>query len=102
MQRLILYFQHGIEDIIPWCAFIEELRPQLVQLGVGKFDSDDMAIDGGDCEAIFQGTDVEELFAVLLPHFRSLPFLRKATTRVELIFGEIDSDAERKTVGLEC
>lgn len=102
MQSIILYFQHGIEDVIPWSEFIEELRPQLAHIGVGEFASDDMAIDGGDCAAIFEGADAEKLFAVLLPHFRSLPFLRKPTTRVELIFGETDSASERKIVGLEC
>lgn len=102
MQHLILYFQHGIEDIIPWSAFIETMRPKLAHIEAGEFDSDDMAIDGGDCEAIFRGTDVKELFAVLLPHFRSLSFLLRPTTRVELVFGEIDSASERQSVGLEC
>jgi hypothetical protein len=102
VQHLILYFEHGIEDIIPWSAFIEKLRPQLARIGAGEFESDDMAIDGGDCEAIFRGKDINELFAVLQPHFRSLPFLRKPTTRVELVFGEIDDSSERRTHGLEC
>jgi hypothetical protein len=101
VQHLILYFEHGIEDIIPWCTLIEKLQPQLAQTGAGEFESDDMAIDGGDCEAIFRGTDVRELFAALLPHFQSLSFLRKPTTTVELVFGEIDSSSERQAFGLE-
>jgi hypothetical protein len=44
MDHLILYFRHGIEDIIPWCEFIEKLKPQLVHSEVGEIDSDDMAI----------------------------------------------------------
>lgn len=102
MQHLILSFKHGIEDIIPWCAFIEKLRPQLAHSGAGEYESDDMATDGGDCEAIFRSADVKKLFAVLLPHFQSLPFLRRPTTKVELVFGEIESASKRQIVGLDC
>lgn len=42
MQHLILHFTHSIEDIVPWCNVIEELKPQLARSGVGQFDSDDM------------------------------------------------------------
>jgi len=101
MQHLILYFDHGIEDILPWSAFIEKLRPLLAEIGEGEFLGDDMAIDGGDCEAVFRGPDVKRLFAVLQPRLRTLPFLRKPTTKVELIFGEIESSTARQTVGLE-
>lgn len=100
MQHLILHFTHAIEDIIPWCNFIEELKPQLARSGVGQFDNDDMAIDGGDCEAVFRGLDARELLAVLHPHFRSLAFLQKPTTRVELIFGELGSSSEQQIFSL--
>jgi hypothetical protein len=102
VQHLILHFKHGIEDIIPWCEFIEKVRPQLAHSGAGEYESDDMAIDGGDCEAIFRGPDVKKLFAVLLPRFESLPFLRQSTTKAELVFGEIESSSERQTFGLGC
>jgi hypothetical protein len=102
MQHLILYFRHEITDLIPWCEFIETLRPELAQSGTGEFGSDDMAIDGGDCEAIFRGPDAEALFEVLRPQFQNLPLLRKPTTKVELVFGELGSSAKTKTVILEC
>jgi hypothetical protein len=100
MQHLILHFTHDIEDIIPWTSFIEGLQPQLARSGVGRFDSDDMAIDGGDCEAVFRGLDAKELLAVLLPHFRSLAFLQKPTTTVRLVFGELGSSSEQQTFSL--
>jgi len=101
MQHLILYFRHDVRDLIPWCEFIETLRPELAQSGAGEFESDDMAIDGGDCEAIFRGPDVEALFEILRPQFQNLPFLRKPTTKVELVFGELGSSAETTVVVLE-
>lgn len=100
MQHLILHFTHTIEDIIPWCTFIEELQPHLAATGVGQFDSDDMAIDGGDCEDVFQGLDAKALFAVLLQPLRSLAFIQKPTTRVVLIFGELDSASEQHIFSL--
>lgn len=102
MQHLILYFEHGVEDVIPWCAFIEYIRPQLVASGVGEYESDDMAIDGSDCEAVFCGANVHALRAFLLPHLENLAFLRKPTTKVELIFGELEHASERRTVYLNC
>ncbi|MCF5111025.1 MULTISPECIES: hypothetical protein [Pseudomonas] len=100
MQHLILHFTHDIEDIIPWTRFIKELQPQLARSGVGRFDSDDMAIDGGDCEAVFLGLDAKELLDVLRPHFRILPFLQKPTTTVRLVFGELDSSSEHQIFSL--
>ena len=100
MQHLILHFTHSIEDIIPWCNVIEELKPQLARSGVGEFDSDDMAIDGGDCEAVFRGLDAKELLAVILPHIHNLAFLQKPTIKVELILGELGSSSERQIFSL--
>lgn len=101
MQHLILYFRHDIRDVTSWCEVIETLRPKLAQSGRGEFARDDMAIDGSDCAAIFRGPDVEALFELLRPDFLSLPFLRKPTTKVELIFGELDSSVEVRFVALE-
>lgn len=98
MQHLILHFAHAIEDIIPWCNFIEELKPQLARSGVGEFDSDDMAIDCGDCEAVFRGLDANEPFSVLLPQIQSLALLQNPATKVELVFGELDSSSERQII----
>lgn len=100
MQHLVLYFTHTIRDISPWCTFIESLRPQLANSGIGQFDSDDMAIDGGDCEAVFQGVDAEALFAFLLPHFQSLAFLQKPTTKVKLVFGALDGTSRQQIFSL--
>ena len=59
-----------------------------------------MAIDGGDCEAVFRGPDADALFSFLRPHFVSLPFLNKTSTRIELVYGEIDSTAATKSRSL--
>lgn len=96
MQHLILHFTHAIGDIIPWCAFVEELRPQLARSGVGEFESDDMVIDGGDCEAVFRGLDAKALFTAFLPHF----LLQKPTTKVVLVVGELGGSSEQQVFGL--
>lgn len=100
MQHLVLYFTHTIRDISPWCTFIENLQPQLANSGIGQFDSDDMAIDGGDCEAVFTAADAKALLAFLLPHFQTLVFLQKPTTRVELVFGALEGTSERQIFSL--
>lgn len=100
MQHVVVYFEHGIQDLIPWCELIQRLKPELAGNGTGEFVGDDMAIDGGDCEAVFCGVDADALFKFLRPHLVSLSFLNTATTRVELVYGELESSAEAKTLSL--
>ena len=100
MQHVVIYFEHKIQDLIPWCEFVERLKPELADSGTGEFVGDDMAIDGGDCEAVFRGADANALCEFLRPHLLSLSFLNTTTTSVELIYGELESSAETKTFGL--
>lgn len=60
-----------------------------------------MAIDGGDCEAVFRGPDAKALSTVLLPHFDNLPFLQKPTTKVELVLGEPGGSTKQQFFGLD-
>lgn len=99
MQHVIVYFNHKIQDLIPWCEFIERLRLELDCSGAGEFVGDDMAIDGGDCEAIFRGADANALYEYLRPHLLPLSFLNSTATRVALVYGELESSAELRTVG---
>lgn len=92
MQHLIINFTHQIQDVIPFCQFIEGIRPVLSEAKIGHYVGDDMAIDGGDAEAIFSGADARSLLSFLEPHLRKLPFLRNA--QVTLVFGALDSGAE--------
>lgn len=92
MEHLILHFGHGIQDIIPYSEFIQTIRPLLAQGQLGEYLGDDMAIDGGDAEAIFAGKDARALYVFLTPYLRKLRFLQGA--QVRLIFGPLDGDSE--------
>jgi hypothetical protein len=100
MQHVVVYFEHKIQDLIPWCELVQQLKPELVSSGTGEFVGDDMAIDGGDCEAVFRGTDADGLYEFLRPRLLSLSFLNTPTTRVELVYGDLESSANTKTFGL--
>lgn len=100
MQHLIIFFEHKLQDIIPWCEFVQRMNPLLADLHKGEFAGDDMAIDGGDCEAVFRGPDADALFDFLRPHLLGLPFLTTAGTRVELVYGELESSAATKMLEL--
>jgi hypothetical protein len=93
-QHLVLYFKHGIQDIIPYSDFIQAIRPILERANLGEYLGDDMAIDGGDAEGIFAGPDARELHKFLLPEFAKLDFLRGG--KVTLVFGPIDGEGERE------
>ena len=100
MQHLIIFFEHKLQDLILWSEFIQRVRPLLADHHKGEFAGDDMAIDGGDCEAVFRGPDADALFDFLRPQLLSLPFLNTASTRVELVYGELESSAATKTLEL--
>ena len=91
-QHLVLYFRHDIRDIVPYCEFIEEIRPILEKAQLGEYLGDDMAIDGGDAEATFVGPDVNALYEFLLSRLAKLDFLHGA--KVKLVFGPVDTDCE--------
>ncbi|MBT2326937.1 hypothetical protein J7E62_32070 [Variovorax paradoxus] len=100
MQHLVVFFDHRLHDLVPWCEFIRELGPLLAESETGEFIGDDMAIDGGDCEAVFKGPDAKALLDFLLPRLQSLPFPNNPSTRIELVYGELESVAPRKSFAL--
>jgi len=91
MEHLSIYFTHGIRDIIPFCEFVRKARSEIEQRGLGQFLGDDMAIDGGDAEAIFSCRDPMSLFDYLADDLSKLSFMDGAT--VKFIFGDPESNA---------
>jgi hypothetical protein len=94
MEHLVLLFRHNIRDVIPYCQFIERVKPQLNEKQLGEYIGDDMAIDGGDAEAVFASSNVRALYEFLAPQLRQLPFMREA--QVKLIFGPLEGDAAQQ------
>jgi hypothetical protein len=78
LQHVTIYFRHGIRDIIPFCEAVQRIREMLAGTGIGEYLEDDMAIDGGDAEAILRGPDARLLYEAILPVLSELPFLRSA------------------------
>ncbi|MBX7223984.1 MAG: hypothetical protein K1Y36_28975 [Blastocatellia bacterium] len=98
MQHLIIEFNHQIEDVIPYCEFIQKLKPHLEDSDVGHYLGDDMALDGGDAEVVFECRDAKKLFEFVTPLLKTLPFMTQA--KATLIFGPLGSKAEECTVYL--
>ena len=98
MQHLIIEFRHQIEDVIPYCEFIKNLKVLLQDSEIGGYVGDDMAIDGGDAEATFVGSDARKLFEFVAPLLKTLPFMSSA--KATLVFGPLDCGAEKCTVNL--
>jgi hypothetical protein len=89
MEHRVIYFKHGIRDIIPYSKFIEKVRPVLKENGIGEYIGDDMAIDGGDAEGVFSCWSARALFEFIRDDLDNLSFMRGA--RVTFILGELDS-----------
>ena len=94
MEHIVIYFKHGIRDIIPYSEFIERVRPNLLKNGLGEYLGDDMAIDGGDAEGVFSCTNAAALFEHLRTDLCQLSFMKGA--KITFVFGSIDTDAPQK------
>lgn len=98
MQYLIFEFNYQIEDVIPFCEFIQKLKPKLQIHGIGSYLCDDMAIDGGNAEATFECRDAKKLFEFVAPLFKQLTFMSNA--KATLVFGPLESGSEECTMYL--
>ncbi len=98
MEHLVLLFRHDMRDVIPYCQFVAQLKTQLAEKQLGEYIEDDMAIDGGDAEAVFSSSDVRLLYEFLAPQLRELPFMREA--EIKLIFGPLESDSVQQELAL--
>ena len=93
MEHLSIHFRHDIKAIIPFSEFVQKARVEIEGRSLGQYLGDDMAIDGGDAEAIFSCRDARSLFDYLADDLSKLSFMAGAT--VQFIFGEPDSNAPR-------
>ena len=91
MEHLRIYFRHDLQAIQPYCEFVERTRCRLADYCLGEYLGDDMAIDGGDAEALFACPDARALFAFLHEDLKALDFMAGAT--IQLIHGALTSDA---------
>jgi hypothetical protein len=88
VEHLVIYFKHGIQDIVPYSDFISKYRISMAASGVGEYLGDDMAIDGGDAEGVFAGPSSKKLFEFIKQDLCALSFMRGA--KVTLVFGDLD------------
>lgn len=95
MQHVVLYFRHDIRDIIPFHDAVGQLRRLVSDTEIGEYLGDDMAIDGGDAEAVFSGADADLLYQTISPVLKELPFLQGA--KVTLVYGPLNSGATERT-----
>ena len=98
MQHVVLYFRHDIRDIIPFCDAVKRLRQLLADTRTGEYVEDDMAIDGGDAEAVLCGADADSLYETISPVLKELPFMQGA--RVTLVYGSLNAGATEKSFEL--
>lgn len=94
MEHLVIYFKHGIRDIIPYSDFISKCRIAMAACGVGEYLGDDMAVDGGDAEGVFAGPSSKKLFEFITQDLCALPFMKGA--KVTLVFGDLDEGSPKE------
>ncbi len=99
VQHVILYFKHDIRAIIPFSEAVQRIRRLLAGTGIGEYVEDDMAIDGGDAEAILCGPDARILYETISPALSELLFLHGA--KVTFVYGPLHTGAPEMTFELK-
>lgn len=99
MQHVVLYFKHDIQDIIPYSNAVTQIRQLLADTDAGEYVEDDMAIDGGDAEAVLRGPNADTLYEAISPTLKELPFLHGA--RVTLVYGSLGAGVPEKSFELK-
>lgn len=97
-QSVVLYFKHGIRDIMPYSRAVQRIRELLAENGAGEYVEDDMAIDGGDVEAILRGPNADTIYETIQPILTELPFMRGA--QVTLVYGPLGDGSLVKKIEL--
>ena len=98
MQNVVIYFKHDIRDIIAYSDAVRRIRQLLAENGAGEYIEDDMAIDGGDAEALLRGRNADEIYDTIKPVLNELSFMKGA--RINLVYGPIDCNSPKKTIEL--
>lgn len=94
VEHLVIYFSHGIRDIILYSDFISKYRSAIAACGIGEYLGDDMAIDGGDAEGVFAGPSSKKLFEFIKQDLCALRFMKGA--KVTLVFGDLDEGSPQE------
>jgi hypothetical protein len=84
-HAVIAHFQYGSTDLSRLFALEEELEQAIVAAGVGEFDGNEVAADGGDGSLYMYGPDADRLFSAVRPVLERTDFMRGA--RVKLRYG---------------
>ena len=94
MEHVTIDFKHGIQDLIPYTDFVLKIKSELEKSSLGEYLGDDMAIDGGDAEAIFSCASAKELFEFIKNDLASLPFMEGA--EVTFTYGDLESNSPKE------
>ena len=95
MEHLSIYFKHEIEDISTYTEFVLKVKSKLERNLLGTYLGDDMAIDGGDAEALFASTSAKELFDFIRSDLNSLHFMQGA--KITFTLGDLGANAPEET-----
>ena len=92
-QAVIVHFDYGHKDWSPFFQFEKLLEGAVNKSGVGKYDGNELAVDGSDGSLYMYGPDADKLFAVAKPILQSTALLKNIT--VTLRYGSVEDKLAR-------
>ena len=84
-HAVIVSFTYGSTDLSSLFALEEQLEEVIVKTGVGEYDGNEVATDGGDGILYMYGPNADALFAAVRPTLEAMEFMKKA--HVKLRYG---------------
>jgi hypothetical protein len=99
-HAVIVHFRYAQADLQPLFNLEDQLQAAIAKAGVGEFDGNEIAVDGGDGFLYMYGPDADKLFAVVKPILTSVGFMAGAT--VKLRYGPDRDDVLETEVEIEA
>jgi hypothetical protein len=82
-HAVIAYFIYGYEDLQPLFNLSDRLEKAILAAGVGRFDGNEVNMDGDDASLYMYGPDGDNLFRVVKPILESASEISECSVLVQ-------------------
>lgn len=84
-HAVIVNFNYGSKDLKSLFTLEDKLEAAISKPGIGKYDGNEIAVDGSDGSLYMYGPSADNLFKVVKPILEATPFMKGA--KVKLRYG---------------
>lgn len=90
-HAVIVWFDYGLENVVPLQKLCSELDSAIEAAGTGEFDGHEIAVDMSDGSLYMYGPDADVLYGSVISILQTVEFLRGA--RVVRRYGDVSDQS---------